>query len=166
MRAKSILFLSVCLPTIFFSCTKKDSVGVNADNIPTIPVTVQNAMAYRPEATVSTSKAAGGSIQIILSIPAESGHTIKEITKVAAGTTYTQIQSSGSTGFYNTAPIAGSGTTVTFNTTIAEYIAKAGAPNPNPPLSNAELPKKFYFLVTLDDGTVIVTNSVRVLVLD
>src|SRR6476620_3117510 len=164
MRAKNILFLSVCIPTIFLSFTKKDWVGVNADNIPTIPVTVQNAMDYRPEATVSTSKTAGGNIQIIFSVPA--GHAIKEITKVAASTTYTQIQSSGTTGFYNTAPIAGSGTTATFNTTIAEYIAKAGPINPNPPLSNAELPKKFYFLVTLDDGTVIVTNSVRVLVLD
>lgn len=166
MRIKNIFFLSVLLTGFLFSCTKKDTVGVNAANIPPVPVTVQNAMAYRPEPTVSTSKAGGGAIQIILSIPASSGRSIKEITKVAASTTYTQIQSSGSTGFYTSAPIAGSGTTVTFNTSIAEYITKAGPINPNPPASNAELPKRFYFLVTLDDGTTIVTSSVRVLVLD
>jgi hypothetical protein len=164
MRIKNILLLSAFLSGTFFSCSKKDSVGVNAANIPAIPVTVQNAMAYRPDATVSTSKAAGGSIQIILSIPSTSGHTIKEITKVAASTSYTQIQSSGSTGFYNTAPIPANGTTATFNTTLTEYAAKAGGTQPF--ASNAELAKKFYFLVTLDDGSTIVTSSVKVLVLD
>src|SRR5436305_9374491 len=99
MRIKNILSLSIVLSGCLLSCSKKDTVGVNAANIPAIPVTVQNAMAYRPDPTVSTSKAAGGNIQIILSIPSN-GHTIKEITKVAASTTYTQIQSSGSTGFY------------------------------------------------------------------
>ncbi len=165
MRTKNILF-SICLSAVLFSCSKKDTVGVNTANIPAVPVTVTNAMAYRPEPTVSTSKSGGGAIQIILAIPAESGRTIKEITKVAANTTYTQIQSSGSTGFYNAAPIAASGTTATFNTTITEYIAKAGPITPNPPASNAELPKRFYFLLTLDDNSTIVTSSVRVLVLD
>jgi len=81
MRTKDIL-LPIFLSAALFSCNKKDLVGVNTANMPAVPVTVQNAMAYRPEATVSTSKSAGGNIQIILSIPAESGHTIKEITKV------------------------------------------------------------------------------------
>ena len=157
------------LATVFtagiFAC-EKEQFGKTGDNRPEVPVTVTNAMAYRPEPTVSTSKSAGGAIQIILAIPAESGRTIKEITKVAANTTYTQIQSTGSTGFYNTAPIPGSGTTATFNTTIAEYITKAGPISPNPPASNAELPRRFYFLLTLDDNSTIVTSSVRVLVLD
>jgi len=163
MRIKNIFSLSVLLTGFLLSCTKKDTVGVNAANIPPVPVTVQNAMAYRPEPTVSTSKAAGGAIQIILSIPATSGRSIKEITKVAASTTYTQIQASGTSGFYTTTPIPGSGTTVTFNTNLTEYIAKAGGSIPS---SNSELAKRFYFLLTLDDGTTIVTSSVRVLVLD
>ena len=163
MRVKNILLVPVFLSGVLFSCTKTETVGVNAANIPAVPVTVQNAMAYRPDPTVSTSKGGGGNIQIILSIPSSSGHTIKEITKVAASTTYTQIQSSGSTGFYNTAPIPGNGTTATFNTTLTEYIAKAGG---SVPASNLELAKRFYFLVTLDDGSTIVTTPVRALVLD
>ena len=163
MRTKDILF-PICLSAVLISCSKKDVVGVNTANMPAVPVTVQNAMAYRPEATVSTSKSAGGNIQIILSIPAESGHTIKEITKVAANTTYTQIQSSGTAGFYTSAPIPASGTTATFNTTLAEYVVKG--PGTIPATTNTELAKRFYFLLTLDDGTQIVTSSVRVLVLD
>jgi len=120
-------------------------------------------MDYRPEPTVSTSIAGGGNIQIILSIPSTSGRTIKEITKVAASTTYTQIQSTGSTGFYTSAPLAASGTTATFTTSLTEFIAKAGAGFT--PQANLELPKKFYFLITLDDNSVIVTDAVRVLVL-
>ena len=165
MRYQKYSWLAVLMVAGLFAC-KKEEVGKTADNLPAIPVVVQNAMAFRPDPTVSTSKSTGGAIQIILAIPAESERTIKEITKVAANTSYTQIQSSGSTGFYNAAPIAGSGKTVTFNTTIAEYITKAGPINPNPPASNAELPKRFYFLLTLDDNSTIVTTSVRVLVLD
>ena len=146
----------------FLSC-KKDEVGKTADSKPAIPVTVQNAMAYRPDPTVSSSKTAGGAIQIILSIPAGSGRSIKEITKVAAGTSYTQIQSTGTTGFYTSAPITATGNTATFNTTLAEYVAKAAG---TIPASNNELAKRFYFLLTLDDGSTIVTTPVRVLVLD
>jgi hypothetical protein len=163
MRSKNIFFLSAILSAALFSCTKTSTVGKNADNLPAIPVTVQNAMAYRPEATVSTSKSAGGNIQIILSIPSGSGHTIKEITKVAASTSFTQIQTGASSGNYTSAPIAANGTTATFTTTLTEYIAKAGG---TIPASNTELAKRFYFLITLDDGSTIVTSPVRVLVLD
>ncbi len=151
---------------VFSSCTKqsKDSGPFPLSDVkPVVPVTVSNAMDYRPEPTVSTSKAGGGAIQIVLSIPSGKGRTIKEITKVAASTTYTQIQSTGTTGFYTAGPIAGSGTTATFNTSITEYISKFGG---SAPASNTELARRFYFLVTLDDNSVIVTEAVRVLVLD
>jgi hypothetical protein len=161
MRIKNILSLSVFLIGFFSFCSKTETVGVNTANIPKVPVTVQNAMDYRPEPTVSTSKSGGGNIQIILSIPSASGHTMKEITRVAASTSYTLIQ--GTSGFYNTAPIPANGTTATFNTSLTEYVAKT---NGSIPSSNTELAKRFYFLVTLDDGSVIVTSSVRVLVLD
>ncbi len=151
---------------VFAGCTKqsKDSGPFPLSDVkPKVPVTVSNAMDYRPEPTVSTSKAGGGTIQIVLSIPSGTGRSIKEITKVAASTTYTQIQSTGTTGFYTAAPIAGSGTTATFNTSITEYISKFGG---SAPASNTELARRFYFLVTLDDNSVIVTEAVRVLVLD
>ena len=151
---------------LFAGCSKqsKDSGPFPLSDVkPAIPITVSNAMDFRPEPTVSTSKSAGGTIQIVLAIPNGSSRTIKEITKVAASTTYTQIQSTGTTGFYTTGPIAGNGKTVTFNTSITEYLSKfPGAI----PASNAELARRFYFLVTLDDNSVIVTESVRVLVID
>lgn len=154
------LSLILTLALALGSCSKQ-AIGPMSDLRPAVPVTVSNAIDYRPDPTVSTSKGGGGAIQIVLSIPAGLGRTIKEITKVSAAVNYTLIQ--GATGAYNTAPIPGSGTTVTFTTSLTEYVAKAGG---TIPASNNELAKRFYFLVTLDDGTVLVTMPTRVLVLD
>ncbi len=144
-------------------CTKQE-IGPLMDIRPAVSVTVTNAVAFRPDPTVVTSKAAGGNIQIILSIPANSGRTIKEITKIAANTSYTAIQSTGTTGFYISAPIAVNSTTATFNTTLAEYVVKA--PGVIPANTNTELARRFYFKLTLDDGTDIIPFPVRVLYLD
>jgi len=162
IKLLSFLFLTL----VMISCKKEDFNGLS-DRRPAVPVTVTNAIDFRPEPTVSTSKSAGGAIQIILAIPASSGRTIKEITKVAASTTYTQIQSSGSTGFYTSAPIPVNAITYTFNTSLAEYVIKG--PGTIPAVSTTvgtELAKRFYFLITLDDGSVIIPESVRVLVTD
>lgn len=148
---------------LFFTlagCTKQ-SIGPLTDLRPAIPVTVSNAIDYRPDPTVSTSKAGGGAIQIVLSIPSGMGRSIKEITKVSAAVNYTLIQSAS--GAYNSAPIPGNGTTATFTTSLSEYVAKGPG---TVPASNNELAKRFYFLVTLDDGSVLVTMPTRVLVLD
>lgn len=150
----------VLLVFVLFSCEKNYDFGPLTDKRPDIPVTVSNASEFRPGPTVRASKA-DGKIQIILQIPAAGNRTIKEITKVAAATTFTAIQ--GSTGLYTTTPIAGSGTMVTFNTTFTEFTTKTGQAIP---ASNAELTRRFYFYVTLDDGSVIIPNDVRVLVVD
>lgn len=155
------------LVTILLSCSKQKGLGPKSDTLPAVPVSVQNATDYRPEPTVTTSLGGGGNIQIILSIPSISGRTIKEITKVATGSTYTQVQSTGSTGFYNSAPITGNGTTVTFGTSLTEYFAKNPVSKSNPAAAaGAELAFRFYFLVTLDDNSTIVTIPVRILVLN
>jgi len=166
---KSKKFLSFLLLTvIMISCKKEDFNGLS-DVRPAVPVTVTNAIDFRPEPTVSTSISAGGAIQIVLAIPASTGRTIKEITRIAANTTYTQIQSTATTGFYTTTPpftpIPVNATTYTFNTTLAEYVVKG--PGTIPPVSTTvgtELAKRFYFLITLDDGSVIIPEPVRVLV--
>jgi len=152
---------------LFSGCTKET--GPLTDVRPGVAVTVSNAIAYRPEPTVSVSKSAivspgvVGPIQIVLSIPASSKHTIKSITKVTASTSPASVQSTGTTGFYTSAPILGTGTTATFTTTLTEYITKVGG---SIPASNTELSRRFYFLVTLDDDTVIIPEPVRVLVTD
>jgi hypothetical protein len=154
----------VLLLAALASCTKQKGFGYKSDNRPAVPVTLQNAADYRPDPTVTVSLAGPGTITITLSIPSTSGRTIKEITHVAASTTYTQIQ--GTTGFYNTAPIAGSGTTVTFTTSLTEYFVKVPVSKSNPAAkANVELANRFYFLVTLDDNSTIVVDPVRVLVL-
>jgi hypothetical protein len=161
-RSLGLLFFVAVLA----SCTKTKGFGPKSTDEPSIPVTVTNATDYRPEPTVTTAVGGDSSIKIILSIPATSGRTIKEITKVALSSSYAQIQSTGATGFYNTAPYPASGTTVTFNSSIAEYYISKPKSSSNPaPKTNAELTFRFYFLLTLDDGSIIVTQPVRVLVL-
>ena len=142
---------------------KKEAFNGLSDVRPEVPVTVTNAVDYRPEPTVATSVAAGGNIQIILAIPASSGRTIKEITRIALSTTYTKIQ--GTTGLWNTAPIPVNNTTWTFNTTLTEYTSKGGGAVPAiSTTAGTELTNRFYFLITLDDGSQIIPESVRVLV--
>jgi hypothetical protein len=166
---KNLKFLSLlCLTMIMISCKKEDFNGLS-DVRPAVPVTVTNAIDFRPEPTVGTSISAGGAIQIILAIPAGTGRTIKEITRIAASTSYTAIQSGATTGFYTTtppfSPIPVNATTYTFNTSLSQYftIHPVSAANPAA-TANTELARRFYFKITLDDGSVIIPESVRVLV--
>ena len=156
----------ILLTAVFTSCKKE--IGPLSDIKPAIAVTVTNAEAYRPDPTVTTSLSGGGSIQVVLSIPANSGRKIKEISKAIASTTYSAIQGIG-TGivYYNSAPIPATGTTVTFTTSITEYFAKNAVSTANPAAkADTELARRFYFLVTLDDNTVIIPQPVRILVLN
>ncbi len=160
--------LTILFVASLAACTKEDRKSGPyplSDVKPAIPVTVSNAADFRPEPTVTTSIAGGGTIQIVLSIPSGTGRTIKEITKVSSSTTYTQV-TSGTGVFYNTAVIAGSGTSVTFNTTLTEYFVKKPVSGSNPAAAaNKELANRFFFVITLDDNSTIITESVRVLVL-
>jgi hypothetical protein len=147
------------------SCSKQD-IDPLMDLRPAVPVSITNATEFRPDPTVTTSLAAGGKIAVTLSIPATSGRTIKEITRIAASTSYTKIQSGGSTGYYENAPIAVNGTTYTYNTTLTDYFAKFPVTTANPAAkANSELALRLYFLVTLDDNSQLVTMPVRILVL-
>ena len=160
---KNLKFLSFLFLTIVMvSCKKEDFNGLS-DVRPAVPVTVTNAIDYRPEPTVSTSISAGGAIQIILAIPSSSGRTIKEITRIAASTTFTKVQ--GTSGLYNSASIPVNATTYTFNTTLSEYVVKG--PGTIPTVSTTagtELANRLYFMLTLDDGSIIISEPVRVLV--
>jgi hypothetical protein len=159
-RASSVVLLTGLLAA---GCTKQKGFGYGTDNVPSNAITVTNANDYRPDPTITVSLSGSGTITINLSLAANSGRTIKEITHVAASTTYTKIQ--GSTGFYNTAPIAGNGTTATFTTSLTEYFTKIPVSGSNPAAkANVELANRFYFLVTLDDNSTVITFPVRILV--
>ena len=147
------------------SCSKQETDPL-LDARPQVPVSITNATEFRPDPTVTTSLAAGGHIQVELSIPAQSGRTIKEITRVAASTSYTKIQSGGSTGYYEATPIPVNGTSYTYTTTVAGYFVKFPVSASNPAAkANTELALRLYFLITLDDNSQLVTMPVRILVL-
>jgi hypothetical protein len=163
-----IIFMSLVVAALSFSsCEKEEYVGLTNDT-PVVAVTVSDLYGIYTYPTVATSLSGGGAITMKLNIPAESGRTIKEITRVALGTSganYKVVQVP--TGLYNTAPIAGSGTSVTFTTSLTEYSAKTGLPPPTTATAGTAtsfLARYFYFLITLDNGQTIIPPAVRVYV--
>jgi hypothetical protein len=163
----SVLIVIVALSVV--ACKKK-GFGPLTDSRPSIPVNVSNAVDFRPGPTVSASRAAN-SFSIELEIPASSGKTIKEITKVAAtGGSSAPLFGTvvGPTGLYTAAVITGTNSNkIIFNTSLTEYTSRTGVAVPanNPPTNGVELTRQFYFLITLNDGQTIITQQVRVLVI-
>ena len=163
---KQIIFFLFAV--VLFSSCKKDEYGFMSKPYADVPVEVSNRIAhYNGVPYVETSKSGGGAITIVLSIPANSGRTIKEITTVGTSTgieDYRVVQSTTIAGSkYITAPIPASGTSVTFTTSLTEYTAKTGA---NPPATvgtnNSFLGRYFYFKLTLDNGQELITVPVRI----
>ena len=151
---------------VVFSSCKKDDYNWSSTSYPEIPVTVSNTYIYfNGIPHVQTSLAGGGAISVKLDIPASSGRTIKEITKVALGTnTQNYVVVQNNTGAYNTAPIPGSGTSVTFTTSLAEYTTKTGLAVTTSGTATSFLARYFYFLITLDNGEQLIPVPVRVYV--
>lgn len=159
------MIISAALLFIAAGC-KKDVFNYLSSNPTNVPVTVSNLFGiYNGVPTVATSLSGGGAVTIAMSIPSSSGRTIKEITRVGFANTpanYKVIEVS--TGLYNTAPIAGSGTTVTFSTTLTEYTAKTGLAVTASGAATSFLGRYFYFLITLDNGQQLIPLPVRVYV--
>ncbi|MBB1286026.1 hypothetical protein HRH25_16705 [Flavisolibacter sp. BT320] len=168
MHTNNLIYLLALICLLGFGACKKEGLNPLSDFRPDIPVTVSNVFDYRPNPTVKASKA-DDKITITLQIPANSGRTIKEISKVAAATTanFTPIQTAttvSTNGLYSNTPIPGNGTSVTFETSFTEYKTKT-ATTTNP-ASNALLTRAFYFMITLDNGETILPQFVRVWVVD
>jgi hypothetical protein len=163
-----IMIVTCLFAFVTFTNCKKGDLDFNnsAAAYPDVPVTVSNLyIMYNGIPHVQTSLAGGGAITIKLEIPANSGRTIKEITRVALGTStanYVVVQKT--TGLYNAAPIPGSGTSVTFTTSLAEYTAKTGLAVTTSGTATSFLARYFYFLITLDNGQEIIPVPVRVYV--
>lgn len=69
-------------------------------------------------------------------------------------------------GYYNLTPIPVNATTYTYNTSLTQYFSIFPAASNNlAAAANRELSFRLYFLVTLDDGTVLIADPVRILVL-
>ena len=157
---------AILLAGVLISGCKKEE-GPLSDIKPNVPVTVTNAVAFRPEPTVSTTLATTDSIiSIVLSIPAGSGKKISAI-KVALSSSYTQIQKTGTIGFYFYGNTVINGTIATFKTTLREYYLDKPVTPTNPvPAVNKEQALRYYFKLTLDDGSELISEPVRVLVIN
>jgi hypothetical protein len=159
LKKYSRLFLLVALLP---ACSKQKGFGPNysAYNPADVPVSVSNSIANRPDPTVSSSIGSDSSITITLTIPASSKHTFKAVSKIVTSSSYSAIQSSTSTAF--PAPVdPATGTTFTFKTSLSTYLSVY----PKEVIKvNTELANRFYFQITLDDGSIIYPTPVRVLV--
>jgi hypothetical protein len=164
---KKPIYAILLAAAVVGGCTKQTGLGPNYTdyNPGPNPVTVTNAVDYRPDPTVTTSLSGDSSITITLALGGTSGRTMREITYVIGSSSYAAIQ--GATGkWYNSAPIAATNNSVTFKTSIAEYFKNYAVTSANPAAkANVELANRFYFRITLDDGSLVYPTPVRVLVL-
>lgn len=193
MKKQFVQFVALAVLSLgAFSCKKAyddKSLSPLQDSVTDVPITVPNQEFFErfPIVTASLSNKPTattiGPFTIVLQIPADKGK-IKEITKIATGTSgLANLQPGADTLVYNynratkrVVPISGNGTNqITFTSSLDRYTAyrtsvgaaAAGqaastvgftAQNPN------QLP--FYFLLTLEDGRQLVSNAIRVRVLD
>jgi hypothetical protein len=141
--------------------------------------------------TVGTGTNANGTFTIDLSIPADKGK-IKEITKIATGNGGVEYLQDARYPSYLTTPITGNGTnTISFSSdlnAVRSYVThlnaafatlpssatktaafaftgtSAGGAGTLTPNTNAQTPNqlRFFFLITLEDGTQIITTEVDV----
>jgi hypothetical protein len=159
---KIIKILSVIAIVMVMGSCKKTSPEQPYDARPNVPVSISNAIAFRPDPVVTTSLGGDKKIAITLSVEG-TGRTIKEITRIAASQDFTQIQSTAQTGFYVLTPIPVNAASYTYNTSITEY---ASITKDKVAIVNKALSLKFYFLLTMDDGSTAISTPVQVLVLE
>jgi hypothetical protein len=158
------LILALMLVLGLGSCKKDYDYLSLRDAVPVDAITVDNAVYYERIPFVTTSQSAGGNIEIVLKLAEGSPNTIKEITRVNASSTNKAINATSvqtTTGLYNTAVITGGGKTVSFKTSIAEYLKKKGL-TALPLNGTTPYDLQFYFLVTLDNGQTIIPLETRV----
>lgn len=164
---KKPVYLFLLAVALTVACTKQHGLGANytAYNPGANPIVVTNATDYRPDPTVTTSITGDSTITITLTLNSSVGRSMKEATHVIGSSSYAAIQNSASK-FYNSVPIAATNNSVTFTTSIGEYFQKyPPRPAKLSSLVNLELTNRFYFQITLDDGSVVYPTPVRVLVL-
>ena len=158
---KSLLLATLALTS--FACKDDLEYGpLVRDNRPAVPVTFPGATTFGGNPYIDVSTAAGGAIKFTLSIPASSGRTIKEITRVVGGATAINAASLNSAAAaINTAPIPANGTTAVFETTLAAFRTKYPTVVVTPGTATVPREIAFIFLVTLDDNSQIITQQVR-----
>jgi hypothetical protein len=156
---------------------------INKDNIPDVPILFPGTTTHgaNPFTTVAWGTDGSGAalpapaannIAIVISVPDDSPLKIREITKMIAGATSITPGILVTRGNYLAAPIAVNGTTVTINTTLSEFNGKPTTVVPAAErvtqanvngitATSPYVERAFMFLVTLDDGSTVVTQQLR-----
>lgn len=184
MKNQIIKFFALLIVSFAgFSCEKEygdDTLGPLEDSKAAIPVTVTNQEYFERYPIVTASISSGGNFSVTFQIPADKGK-IKEITRITTGSSgLVNVQSSVASLSYIPAPIAGNGTNeITFSSNLAMYttyrtrvgpllgsgatgltLAGPAATVSATPTSPTQI--RFFFLLTLEDGTTIIPTEVRV----
>ncbi|MBD2700997.1 hypothetical protein IC229_10150 [Spirosoma sp. BT702] len=160
------LFLALLAITAFACKDDLEYGPLVRDNKPAVPVMFPGATTWGGNPFIEVSAAGAGAIKFTLEIPSSTGRTIKEITKVAGGGTAINAASlNTAAAVINAAPIAGSGTTAVFQTTLNDFKTKFPGVSVAPGTPTVPREIAYIFLVTLDDNSQIVTQQVRVRVI-
>jgi len=163
---KLFTILVTSLMMVFVSC-EKDYNEFYSDNHPDVPVTYQEATShgFNPYIEVPLST---GNFTLTLTIPENSGRSIKEIRKVLGGSTSINAGGLSAANFVNyiSNPIAGNGRTAVFSSSISEFRSKNAA---NEKLvadfeasSSSRLEIAFMFQVILDNDQTVIPVQARV----
>ncbi|WP_373521781.1 hypothetical protein [Aquiflexum sp.] len=159
MKKTLNIFMTLLVSLVMVSC-ESDYGMFNRDNRPEIPLSFTNTTSFGFDPYVEVTNVGTSQIVFEMEIPENSGRTIREITRVAAGATAINPGTLNTAGDYMTAPIAGQGNKVIFTTTLEEFRAKRpGVAITIPAGGFAEI--AFIFLVTLDNGEEIVSMRAR-----
>jgi hypothetical protein len=158
------LIIALILVLSMDSCKQEYDYLSLRDAVPTEVITVDNVAYYERFPFVTTSISGGGNIEIVLRLAEGSPNTIKEITRVNTSSTNKAINATSvqsTTGLYNTTAIVGNGKSVSFKTTIAEYLKFKGLATLQS-TTTGPYDLQFFFLVTLDNGKTIIPIETRV----
>jgi hypothetical protein len=147
---------------------------INADNIPEVPVLFTGATTFGANPYYQVAFQGGAApITINIAVPGDAPLKIKEITKMIAGTTSITPGNvtTATVANYLAAPVTVNGASTTISTSLTEFNTKMpaasrvtqalvdAATTSTPATPYVE--RAFMFLITLEDGTTIITQQVR-----
>jgi len=157
MKQTFHIVLSLLMLAGLASC-EEDFGTFNSDNRPEVPLMFTNTSTFGHDPFVAVSQ--NQTIEFVIEIPENSGRTITEIRKVAAGSTAINIGTLNNSGNYLAAPIAGNGKRVVFTTTLAEFRQKRPTTTVTVPATGfVEI--AFLFEVILDNNESLVSMRAR-----
>ena len=151
------IVITLLLIVTLAACEDDDFGTFLRPNFPEIPVTYTNATTFGGNPFIEVSLTGTGDIQFIMEIPENCGRTIRELRKVAAGTTSINIASLNDEPNFLDAAISGNSNRITFETTLAEFKTKRASVS-----TDEEDILGFIFELVLDNDQVIIPMEVEV----